>query len=426
MKIQLKLKYLTAALMFAGAVQTGFAMEDEQLRKSYNSMSQKEKNKISVEDYIKARKAEQVPNMHVDLKAEERVRANKFIDEALEKLRDAYKDPIFAEEFFKKKDLFSKTLKLEVAQNVEVQDSETVRKLQERIQELEQEKLKGGSGGLKEDYFDKLFQNAAENLEEVEAQRDAFELQLKNLGVEHNKAKQTLTDLGENPVKKADHLFALQEKENEHKLAIQKLDPAYKMKEQILNSSQDLFEGLEAARSKAELAAKPKVRNFVALEGAMAKAAVTIANYFDGDPLKQILEDANLVLDDTGNVGNDRKSNRGKLAQYLVDNGIAFNKDIDKKGIVAHLTPLVKEVADLAKINAQAEQDAKLEYTNDKAAIIKQFVAKLDKETLKFYIDTQKGDSNSDDKDTFAGIVEANLFGKKTKEIQGIIEQLTK
>ena len=154
MKIQLKLKYLTAALMFAGAVQTGFAMEDEQLRKSYNSMSQKEKNKISVEDYIKARKAEQVPNMHVDLKAEERVRANKFIDEALEKLRDAYKDPIFAEEFAKKKDLFGKTLKLEVAQNVEVQDLETVRKLQEKIQELaqvqhelEQEKLKVGSDG---------------------------------------------------------------------------------------------------------------------------------------------------------------------------------------------------------------------------------------------------------------------------------------
>lgn len=267
MKIQLKLKYLTAALMFAGAVQTGFAMEDEQLRKSYNSMSQKEKNKISVEDYIKARKAEQVPNMHVDLKAEERVRANKFIDEALEKLRDAYKDPIFAEEFAKKKDLFGKTLKLEVAQNVEVQDLETVRKLQEKIQELaqvqhelEQEKLKVGSDGAiyTQEKFDqdleknlvglnKALDKARDQIEVLEeeilkapkpehvqkAQEDLVAEQQKL--VEANKKLQELTDKlnalhddGET-VKSSEHKAIVQELEeakrarDEHKLKLEEL-----------------------------------------------------------------------------------------------------------------------------------------------------------------------------------------------------------
>jgi len=480
MKIQLKLKYLTAALMFTSAMQTGFAMEDEQLRKSYNSLSQKEKNKINVEDYIKARKPEQVSNMHVDLKAEERVKANKFIDEALEKLRDAYKDPIFAEEFAKKKDLFGKTLKLEVAQNVEVQDLETARKLQEKIQELaqvqhelEQEKLKGGSGGLKADFFDDLFKQTQLQIEELEDERDAFKSQLKALGENpvkreehdrllkaaqdevdrldglhkaaeqkltdlgenpmkkeehdrllkvaqdevdrldglHKAAEQKLIDLGENPVKKAEHDRLMQEKELAHQNKIIELsDPDYKAKLLINNNLPTLEQAIDEAKQKLALSS-PKGREYKVLEGASINAAQAVIAFLKDDELVVVLGLAKLAVKADGSEKENRLANRTTLLKYATDNGIAIDQTIKKGDANASITKLVKEVAEFNDKETLAYGQAKLVSKQEISAAAKAFVAKLDKSARKLFIEgTIKGDVSSDDNDTFAGIIEAHVL----------------
>lgn len=410
-----RLQYLSAALMFAGAMQTGFAMDDKDLRSAYSSMPQRERNKISEEEYVKTRKAEKVPAMHVDLKAEERVKANKFIDEVLEKLRDAYKDSIFAEEFAKKKDLFGKALKLEVAQNVEVPDLEAARKLQEKIQELaqvqhelKQERLKGGSGGPKADFFDDLFKQTRLQIEELEDERDIFKSQLKALGEnpvkreEHDRllssAKQKLVDLYDGLMK---------EKEVAHQKKIAELsDPDYKAKILISNNLPTLGQAINEAKQKLALYS-PKGREYKVLEGASINAAQTVIAFLKDDELVAVLGLAKLAVKIDGSEKENRLANRATLLKHATENGIAIDQTIKKVEANASITALVKEVAEFDDKERLAYDQAKLVFEQEISAAAKEFIGKLDKPAKKLFIQgTVKGDVSSDDNDTFDGIIE--------------------
>jgi len=463
--MRIQLKYLTAALMVAGAMQTGFAVESIEFKArqaKFLEDNPKVKAKTesgqsfesAVKDCRKGAEWAQLNRAGLLSMADDDfdpgaalAKKNKALDEAQKKkaLEDeaaeqqakifldaqishfttVLENPLLLKVFNAEKIRYAQLLKM--SEPVIQSDSGALKKIQELTEEIEQ--IRKSVVPYDQKQMDELFEAADQNVLRIEAQRDDFQNQLKGITIEHGEFKGVVENLGNTHVLKQSHIDLLESQKQAHALELaQKTDPAYKMKVQIDGNAKNLELSIDAALESFKLASKPDVQGDIVqikAGGLEAKAVGTKVKWLNDEKLLKLLAAAGEAPSATGDLIKDRASNREVLVKFICDNGIVIGNAVkDDVQLFALLSPLVDKIANLDDLNRDKASKAEVQFKLDITDAYQTFAGALDLDTLVFAGKFLKVDVGSNDEATIRGILVEKLKTIQPDETQDIINQL--